>query len=161
VAAVIFAASLFADLSAPHPPFFATLEQVRAARAEVVVDGVRLVLRGWVYRDFMPMGGDPDRVHAGAQLATEAMGPRRRPGDALPFAARIDEMWIVDEQGGIAWAPLHLDTGTRPSSALPEAHAHGNPDLWPRRRVEVVVRFLVGTRDYFLRSPIAAVGATE
>jgi hypothetical protein len=128
VVVLILAASLFADMCTPSPRVFAMLEQVRAARSEVVVEGVRLVLRGAVYRDFMPMVGDVDRVHAVAQIAPKPMGGQRRPGEALPFIVRIDRMWIVDDKGAIAWAPLSLTTDT-PSSLLPEAIAHGSPDL--------------------------------
>jgi hypothetical protein len=152
---------LWADVALPLPAPAALQQQLRSARSEVVVEGVTLVLRAELNRSFMP-SSPPDGNPIIGEVCVASKDWRRTPRalpERLPFEAEIDQVWI-SRGDTVLWKPKRLEP-LRRNMMLPSTRIEGGPKLEPGTMVDVVVRFAVHKRVYFVRAPDVRVSRSD
>jgi hypothetical protein len=89
------------------------------------------------------------------------VAPRLRPipDETLPFHAEIDRVWIL-KGDAVVWEPQRLRTFHR-VRMLPSKMVYGGPGVEPGSKVDVVVRFVVKGKAYYLRAANFTVGSNS
>jgi hypothetical protein len=150
--AFLLLTSVYADVAVPAGPVPALNSQITAAPSEVIVSAVPLVLRASLNRDFMPSVPPGGKAMTG-EVSVAHRDWRRTPygtAETLPFVVDIQDVWIV-KGTVVMWRADSLHALHR-YLALPSKSFWNGPKLEPGSSVDVVVRFAVGRRTYFIRA---------
>jgi hypothetical protein len=146
VLVLIFISGCTDSFSPDHP----SLKALLAAPEEITLDGRRLTLETYLWRDFMPGGGQVRPLLALIRVAA---------ADRLPFPSTVDadRLWIVYQ--GAIWEKELSETHYESPYQLSKMAREG-PEWGPSVYVDVIVRIVHASgKRYLLRASHQLIGA--
>jgi hypothetical protein len=147
--AVLFFVSGCSD---PYSPDHPSLKGLLSAPEEVTIEGRKLTLETYLWRDFMP------GVGSGGSSLLALVRVTAVDRQLFPSTVDADRLWIVYQ--GAIWETEFSETINESQHQLSK-YARGGPKWGPSVYVDVIVRIVhITGRGYLLRASRQHIGAT-